>query len=119
MEGIEGKVFKYVAGCAGGICIDLSSSMSKQLKKVPSNDWQLLGETFRDMLLVPYSFSIYMLPPTPKKDLCFQYPIHRSCNLQGDSVHVAYLPRFLPTPSNVAYIQILAYCFSFSFDKEI
>ena len=42
VEGIEGKVFKYVAGCAGGICIDLSSSMSKQLKKVPSNDWQLL-----------------------------------------------------------------------------
>ena len=26
--------------------------MSKQLKKVPSNDWQLLGETFGDMLLV-------------------------------------------------------------------
>ena len=52
MESIEGEVFKCVAGCGGGICSDLSSSMSKQLKKVPSNDWQLLGATLGDMLLI-------------------------------------------------------------------
>ena len=39
--------------------------------------------------------------------------------MQGDSVHGAYLQRFLPTPANVEYIQILAYSFSFSFDKDI
>ena len=61
MESIEGEVFKCVAGCGGSICSDLSSSMSKQLKKVPSNDWQLLGETFGDMLLISYRFSLFFV----------------------------------------------------------
>ena len=64
--------------------------------------------------------------------------VHQSRNLQGDSAHVAYLQRFLPTPANAEYIEILnlfpidfpllmapgapkpiSYWFSFSFEKEI